>query len=378
MKILLVQPAVSPSKGGAQWNTVRLAVGLADRGHEVRLVGDFHAVPEMSRMLNEARISIATIRIHARGFRPILSLISDVRNFKPDVIHSCLRSGDVAAGIAAFVLRKPVVSTVGEKLPTDNDMRNGIGWKGRVHKLLLRRVFKSIGATSNYAKEHLISYSDADNSKIQIIPNGVDFDEFSQPSSAAAEQLEFEKPSGKFILGVVGRIAPEKQVELLPELIELLVDKGIEAEGLIVGEGISESQVRKDVNGSVMRERIKFLGNRADMAHIYRKFSMLVHFGSIEGFGLVIAEAMACGIPVIAANAGGAVELITDGEDGFLVTPGSIEQYAEKIAALANHQSEYQQIAVNAQTKIKKDFSIDRFVDRYESLYENVVGGRSV
>ncbi len=377
MKILLIQPAVSPAKGGAQWNTVRLAVGLTERGHRIRMVGEFHAVPEMSRILADAEISVASIRIHGRGIRPILSLILEAKKFSPDVIHSCLRSGDVAAGIAAFLLRKPVVSTVGEKLPTDNDVRNGIGWKGRIHKTLLRRVFTAIGATSQFAKQHLISYSGIETSKVKVIPNGIDFESFDRSPTPTQHQPESSLRSKSVVVGVVGRIAPEKRIELMPQLIDRLTTKGINATGLIVGEGISESHVKAVVRASTASERITFLGNRTDMASVYRKFDVLVHFGSVEGFGLAIAEAMACGVPVVAANAGGAAELITDGHDGMLVPTGSIDHYAEIIASLMNDRAVYQRLSANARTKVKQDFSINQFVERYESLYSNAVGGNS-
>jgi glycosyltransferase involved in cell wall biosynthesis len=341
------------------------------------MVGDFHAIPEMSQILTDAKISVAQIRIHRRGISPILSLINDVRKFSPDVIHSCLRSGDVAAGIAAFLLRKPVISTVGEKLPTDNDVRNGIGWKGRIHKILLRRVFNAIGATSRYAKHHLIDYSNIGTEKVKIIPNGIDFENFNQtPTTPRTTFTKSNRDSVKVVLGVVGRVAPEKRVDLLPQLIDQLTTKGIDATGCIVGTGISEPQVRALVRSSSVRERITFLGNRTDMANVYRKFDVLVHFGSVEGFGLAIAEAMACGVPVVAPNTGGSAEIINDGNDGILVTSGAIEEYAEKIALLVREESLYRQISINARIKIKQDYSIGRFVDCYESLYTEVTGER--
>ena len=375
MKILLVQPAVSPSKGGAQWNTARLAVGLAERGHTVRLIGEFHAVPDMAKILDRPEISIAPIRIHGKGILPILKLTNEIRKFKPDVVHSCLRSGDIAAGLSAFLLRKPVISTVGEKLPTDNDVRNGVGWKGGIHKLLIRRVFSSIVATSEFAKHNLINYSGIADSKVQIVPNGIDTELFDHQTNSADGSDSSEADTKTVKLGIVGRIAPEKRVELLPTLIELLVDRGIDATGSIVGEGISGDSVRNQVKNSPMSERITFLGNKDDMTSVYREFSVLVHFGAVEGFGLVLAEAMACGIPVVAANSGGSKEIINNGEDGFLVEPESIEQYADAIESLVKSKSEIRRISKNARKKIEQQFSINKFVDNYEALYEQVAGG---
>jgi glycosyltransferase involved in cell wall biosynthesis len=374
MKILLVQPAVSPSKGGAQWNTVRLAVELARRDHTVRVVGEFRSVPEMARMLDDVDVSISAIPIHGKGFASILKLVGELRRFRPDVVHSCLRSGDVAAAVSALPFRTPVVSTVGEKLPTVNDERNGQGWRGALHKLLLRRAFRAVGATSEFSRKHLVAYSGITSSKVHVIPNGIDTEQFAATDSPTQIPEIAQSFEGKKLVGIVGRIAPEKRVELLPDLIQDLVDRGINAAGVIVGKGICENDVRAKVERTPISDRIVFLGNCADMKSIYNRLDVLVHFGSVEGFGLAMAEAMACGLPVVAANAGGSAEIIENGIDGFLVDPESIGQYADKITELMNDQAVYDSISKNARSKILTEFSMQRFVDRYERMYADAIG----
>ena len=372
MKILLVQPAVSPSKGGAQWNTARLASGLAHRGHVVRLIGEFQSVPEMRDFLDHPAISIAPIRVHSGGLLPIIKLLNETRKFKPDVIHSCLRSGDVATGLAALILKKPVITTVGEKLPTEHDVRHGVGWKGKIHKFFLRRVFSAACATSQFSKEHLTNYSGMSESKIQVVPNGVDTEIFNNHRESPSDPTTDE--AKKVELGVVGRIAPEKRVDLLIELVEELHRRGIDAHATVVGEGISEEFVKKQVEASTANNNIQFLGNQPDMVSVYRKFDVLIHFGTVEGFGLALAEAMACGIPVVAANAGGSAEIIENTVDGFLVEPGAISDYADAVVTLAADNTVSQSISANAQQKISTEYSITKFVENYESVYTSIAG----
>lgn len=370
----MIQPAVSPTKGGAQWNTARLAIGLANRGHEVRLVGEFHTIPEMSRAIDQAGITVTPLRIHAGGFKSLLKLAREIRSFNPEVVHSCLRSGDVAAGLVCLVLGKPLISTVGEKLPTTTDITDGIGWKGHIHKLLLRRKFSRVAATSEFALAHLISYSRISPNKVKVIPNGIDTDEFRGTDLDSAAEIDSQSSSGSVVLGFAGRIAPEKRLDLLPELIEQLATRKIDVRALVAGRGISERDIRQLVSGSGISDRVTFLGAVNDMPKFYRTVDIMVHFGTVEGFGLVVAESMAAGVPVVAADAGGVAEIIQNGTDGVLVSPYSVTEYADRIEEICSDPSLYEKLSANAKATAYDQFSLDRFIGSYEDLYLDSIG----
>jgi len=123
----------------------------------------------------------------------------------------------------------------------------------------------------------------------------------------------------------VGRLATEKRVELLAGVAAL---DGVRL--VIVGGGPAEAALRAALPGAV------FLGPRygAELAEIYASLDVFVHSGPYETFGQTLQEAAASGVPVVAPAAGGPLDLVTDGETGFLVTPGSGDELAGAVARL--------------------------------------------
>lgn len=122
-------------------------------------------------------------------------------------------------------------------------------------------------------------------------------------------------PRGETIVGYIGRLAPEKQVERLAALRGL---QGISL--LVVGDGPSRKSVRHALRGMPVHYTGALHG--ADLAAAYAAMDVFVHAGCEETFGQTIQEAHATGIPVVCARAGGPIDLVNDGDDGFLFSPG--------------------------------------------------------
>lgn len=130
------------------------------------------------------------------------------------------------------------------------------------------------------------------------------------------------------MVGYVGRIAPEKQVERLAAL------RGVDGISIaIVGDGPSVPYVRRQLAGMP----VSWLGKLSapDLATAYGSFDMFVHTGTEETFGQTIQEAHATGIPVIAPRAGGPIDLVDHGSNGVLYDPGKDSQLRASVQALA-------------------------------------------
>jgi phosphatidylinositol alpha 1,6-mannosyltransferase len=150
---------------------------------------------------------------------------------------------------------------------------------------------------------------------------------------AAARQLHQElSPRGEVVVGYVGRIAPEKQVERMNALRDV---PGISL--AIVGDGPSLPLLRKTLAGMP----VTFLGQlRGDaLATAYASFDIFLHTGEEETFGQTIQEAHASGLPVVAPRAGGPIDLIAPGATGFLYAPGDSIELRRTIELLARDPS---------------------------------------
>jgi phosphatidylinositol alpha 1,6-mannosyltransferase len=147
-----------------------------------------------------------------------------------------------------------------------------------------------------------------------------------RPDQRSAGVRRALAPNGEVLVGYVGRLAPEKRVELLAETALL---PGVRV--VIIGDGPARASVRKAIPGAI------FLGSRfgEQLARLYASLDIFVHTGPHETFCQTVQEAMASGVPVVAPAAGGPTDLVESGRTGFLVPPGSGGAIAAAVAVLA-------------------------------------------
>jgi phosphatidylinositol alpha 1,6-mannosyltransferase len=161
--------------------------------------------------------------------------------------------------------------------------------------------------------------------RVRLWPRGVDTVRF-RPGHRDESLRRELAPDGELIVGYVGRLAPEKQVELLADACGL---KGVRV--VVVGDGPSGPALRESLPGAV------FLGRRTghDLARIFASLDLFVHTGPFETFCQTVQEAMASAVPVVAPAAGGPLDLVAHGRTGLLVPPRDAAAVRDAVRALA-------------------------------------------
>jgi len=189
-------------------------------------------------------------------------------------------------------------------------------WLRRIHNAADRTLAPST-ASAGSLREHGVH-------RIRVWGRGVDTDLFTP--ARRSERLRRElAPGGEVLVGYVGRLAPEKRVDLLWRVAALPGTRLV-----IVGGGPAEAALRRALPGAV------FLGPRhgTDLARIYASLDVFVHSGIRETFGQTLQEAAASGLPVVAPAAGGPLDIVSEGTSGFLVPPGAAGPLAEAVSRL--------------------------------------------
>ncbi|WP_291321554.1 glycosyltransferase [Desulfonatronospira sp.] len=212
------------------------------------------------------------------------------------------------------------------------------------------------------------------NAPIEVIPTGVDLDFFAAGDGTAFKE-EFGMQNDRLVIGHVGRLAPEKNLEYLSRAVAFYLKKDPGAVFLVVGEGPSREAVQEILQSEGVLNRLITAGQQSGqrLADAYRAMDVFVFSSTTETQGMVLAEAMAAGNPVIALDASGVREVVRDGENGRLLDARSSEhEFAEAIKAFARDKSKQEEWRQNA-LKTACTFSRESCAGRMAGLYERVI-----
>ncbi len=218
---------------------------------------------------------------------------------------------------------------------------------------------KCVMAPSNYAAKRL---SDICGKEVKIMPTGIEIERFEK---ADGKKLR-EKWRGKKIILHVGRIVREKNIELLIEAAPHVLRK-IDAIFVITGEGPHKNNLQEMVKKKGLEKHFTFTGFVSDekLASFYKAADVLAFPSVYETQGIVALEAMAAGVPVVAARAKALPDFIKDGENGFLSNPYDAEEFAEKIIKAI----ENREVAKRARSYVEQ-YSIEKMADKLLGIYE--------
>ena len=212
----------------------------------------------------------------------------------------------------------------------------------------------------------------------QLIPMGVDVDRFkpADPPAALRRRLHL----GPFTVLYVGRLSEQKGVTYLLGAIRQLHAAHISCRLLVIGDGPERTALEGEVQAGGLGSAVTFLGwidasqlpGYYNLADVFVGPSITANGRWKEAFGLVFAEAQACGVPVIATKTGGIGDVVADGVTGILVAEQSADAISAALRQLHDNPKMRRQLAVNARARAVAAFSWEQTIERYRQLFEDV------
>ena len=262
--------------------------------------------------------------------------------------------------IAAKLARVDVVATVYRK--TDKKISRFI-WK----------LSKKVIFTSKEIQKYLLKHNCVPKKKCKVIYAGIDISIFESPPSEKTKK-NLRKNLGlkehSFLVGNIGRLAPEEDQATLLKAFRKLIKKEVDAELIIVGDGPFRLGLEKLAQDFRLGDRVKFLGNRKDAMSILNIIDVFVLSSIREGSNSWILNAMVAAKPVVVPKIGIYPEIVADGESGFLVPCGFPERIESALKKLHAQPSLSVQIGKNARNQVEDNFNLEREVIQYLQLYE--------
>jgi glycosyltransferase involved in cell wall biosynthesis len=237
-----------------------------------------------------------------------------------DVVHSNSLWGHLDCAGAARIPRRPAV------LELHDLVRPGMG------RVVLRMAVR-LASSSMAVSRAVAATVGMDSDRVRVIPQGVDPERFHPGPADASWRARLSSRPDEPIVGVVGRIDPEKGIGTVVQAMAMLVGPARRSHLAVVGaaaldDGTYEADLRAEAS-SLLGDRSRFVGAVTEVPAVLRSLDVLVNASTSEPFGLSVLEAQACGVPVIGTDAGGIPEFVTDGETGLLVPPGRADALAD-------------------------------------------------
>jgi L-malate glycosyltransferase len=234
----------------------------------------------------------------------------------------------------------------------------------------------AVTVNSRYTRQQLISFVPGSDSKIQIIPMGVDSKFFHEHLPIT----EMKKSRQEHIILSVGRLIELKGIRYLIEAMPVVIRADPDARLVIIGTGPEEERLVKRVRELFLDDHVQFLGNLPHNklkpyyqdAVVFVLPSITIN-GTTEGLGVVLLEAMASGCPVIGSNTGGIPDIIDDGENGFLVPEQDPMALAERIVLVLSDAKLKAKFRENGFARIRKSFTWEKISNDFFNVYNQVI-----
>jgi glycosyltransferase involved in cell wall biosynthesis len=364
----------SKFKGGGQLAVHHLACALSGKGHEVHALyskyPDQHFEMEVPYKVHWAQHhDFATINLNIFSYPKVLAPLAAKEKF--DVIHGNAEESYGVGNIAARIKAAYVFTSHAPNIPTTGMLRgmaHPIRFLKSINTYLLRQAMDEadrIVAFSQFSRELIVKgLGNSCAKRVEVIPPGIESSWFEvERNQVAPAQLLFW-----------GRVEEEKGLPELFVALKAVAKKFPNVKLNLVGEGNRLQEYKTRVADLGLEDHVEFTGwqNNREIQALAAKSSIGIFPSRIESFGLSVVEAMATGVPVIAARGGAVPGNIEDGLTGTLVPVNDSDAIAEAINKALENPHSSETMAKTAKSVVQQKFSWDRAADSMIEVYKNI------
>ncbi len=369
MKIAIFSESFFPRVNGVANSVLRVSRFLQANGHEVLIVAPGFPASVNSDIdinrLNVKRIryiSLPKVADFELGTSSVVKLENILRDFDPDVVHlaspfalgmqGCRAARNL--GIPVVAVYQTDVSGFASFYGLPKIAKFARKWSNQIHRMSTINLVPSSSTMNEFVKFGVPN--------VRLWGRGVDTELFS-PDKRSQQIRDSWLTNGRTIVGYLGRLAPEKQIDRLSSLDEN------EHKVIVIGDGPMRSELEKKLPNATFTGQL----SGQELAATLASLDVLISTGEHETFCQVIQEAMAAGIPVIAPRAGGPIDLVIEGVTGFLYEPGSTKSMLNRFRILHENEKLRKQFGFQA-TQIVKGRTWEAICQELVGHYQDAIG----
>ncbi len=273
--------------------------------------------------------------------------------------HWWLPGGWVGA-LVSILTRVPLVITTHG---TDVEMLRRTRWAMPLARFTFARA-RAVTCGSTYLREQLLTLGVVDAARVSVIPMPV------SPLFTSSSLVPRPSP----LVLTVARLTAQKSIDTLIDALAILRDRGAAARLEIIGDGPERAALERQTRALNLQDRVEFLGALAqkELPLHYAECAVFVLPSIREGMGLVLAEALLCGAPVIAANSGGVTDIVKDGETGLLVPERDARALADAVEQVLNDRALAARLASNGAAWVRERYTRERVAAQFAEVYKSL------
>ena len=351
MKIL----HVDTEKGfrGGEQQLLWLAIGLKKRGIETAV-----ACIEDELYFRCLENGIKTIKLSKNRLKNVIEIARVGGEF--DIVHAHASHAHTVCAFSKLLNKRPLIYTRRVDYKPKKDP---------ITRFKYRRTDKVV-CVARYVCEvlrHTIGVE-----SFEVV--------YSITNPALEESVDLEKVKGikeQFkplkIVGTAAALTEQKNIPNLIEAAEVILKKRRDVVFVVLGEGVLEARMRNLAKRKGISDRFRFLGFKKDIENYIKAFDLFVLPSNYEGLSGAVLNAMLLKVPVVSTDAGGLSEVVFNGETGILVERDNPVKLARAIEELLDNRSLREKVVENAYKLVKKNFAIDKMVESYVKLYNQLM-----
>ena len=347
---------------GGALQVLLLVEGLARRGIENLLVVPAGSAVEVEGLRRDLPVKAVPMAGEADvafpfRFRKLL------REERPDLVHLHSRRGaDTLGAVTTKVARIP---TVLSRRVDNPETVWSLGAKYRLFDAVIT-ISEAIG--------RVLVGQGVPEEKVHCVHSALDPAPFAPPCQGEAFRQEFGLAVEDRVVAMAAQFIRRKGHDTLLEAIPAILAAHPSTRFLLFGQGPLREEVARKVRAQGLEGSVSLPGFRGDLPHILPCLDLLVHPATMEGLGIILLQASAAGIPIVASAVGGIPEAVADGENGLLVPPGDPPALAGAVNSLLSDRDRARRMGEEGRRRVRDHFSVDGMVEGNLAVYRSLLG----
>lgn len=345
-----------------------LAEGLKRNNHNVIIAPLKNSqLAEKSKSLGFETIEVP-YSLGGKEFLASFQLASAIRKKNIDIIHS---NSNLDRTIAAFAAKTLGIKHIAQ-IHSAHSISHNI-----THLIRNKFLINHFITDGFQSKKLLVEEDKIPDEKISVVHIGID-DKIVRTTDAAKEKIksEFNIKENDIVIGSISRLVKFKGHSILIKSFKQIVEYFPNTKLIIVGDGELLPQLIEEAASLNLEKNIIFTGYRTDLGEILSVFDIVVHpsidFGG-ESFPIVLLMSLAAGKPVIASDVGDISYQVKNGINGYLVSPGSIDELTLKISELIKNKDLRLIMGANSRNIYNESFTLPIMISKIEKIYSNIL-----